>query len=318
VHCHNDLGLAVANSIAAIQNGVRQIECTINGLGERAGNAALEEIVMAIETRKRFFGFTTGINTRELYKTSRLVSTLTGVSVQTNKAIVGANAFAHESGIHQDGILKEASTFEIMRAADVGLTESDLVLGKHSGRHALRARLAELGYELSGDELDEAFRRFKDVADKKKEVTIVDLEALVGEEIRERMDHFTLRSFVMQAGSSIIPTAQVEVDVRGRLRHGRSFSDGTVESVFKAIDNAVGMKGSLADYQVRAISAGKDALGEVRVAVEVDGETFNGQAVSFDVMEASAKAYVRAMNNAAAAQGRERPRARAATTVKGQ
>ena len=231
---------------------------------------------------------------------------------------MGRNAFAHESGIHQDGILKEASTFEIMRAADVGLTESDLVLGKHSGRHALRARLAELGYELSGDELDEAFRRFKDVADKKKEVTIADLEALVGEEIRERTDHFTLRSFVMQAGSSIIPTTQVEVEVRGRLRRGKSFSNGTVESIFKAIDNAVGMKGSLADYQVRAITAGKDALAEVRVAVEVDDETYNGQAVSFDVMEASAKAYVRAMNNAAAAQGRERLLARAATTVKGQ
>ena len=252
-HCHDDLGLAVANSLAAVRAGATQVECAVNGIGERAGNASLEEVVMAIRTRGDFFGAETGIKTEEIARASRLVSNVTGYAVQPNKAIVGRNAFAHESGIHQDGILKEASTFEIMRAADVGLAESDLVLGKHSGRHALRSRLAELGYELSDEELDEAFRRFKDVADKKKEVTILDLEALVGEEIRERQDHFTLRSFVSQSGSAIIPTSQVEVDVRGKLRHGKSFSNGTVESVFKAIDNAVGMKGSLADYRVRAI-----------------------------------------------------------------
>ncbi len=318
VHCHNDLGLATANSLAAVRGGATQVECAVNGIGERAGNASLEEVVMAIRTRGDYFDAETTVRTEEIARTSKLVSNVTGYAIQPNKAIVGRNAFAHESGIHQDGILKEASTFEIMRAADVGLTESDLVLGKHSGRHALRARLSELGYELSGDELDEAFRRFKGIADKKKEVTVADLEALVGEEIRERTDHFTLRSFVMQAGSSIIPTTQVEVEVRGRLRRGKSFSNGTVESIFKAIDNAVGMKGSLADYQVRAVTAGKDALAEVRVAVAVDDETYNGQAVSFDVMEASAKAYVRAMNNAATAQGRERLLARQATTVKGQ
>ncbi|HJW74598.1 MAG TPA: 2-isopropylmalate synthase, partial [Thermoleophilia bacterium] len=317
VHCHNDLGLATANSLAAVRAGATQVECAVNGIGERAGNASLEEVVMAIRTRGDYFDAETTVRTEEIARTSRLVSNVTGYAIQPNKAIVGRNAFAHESGIHQDGILKEASTFEIMRATDVGIAESDLVLGKHSGRHALRAKLAELGYELSGDELDEAFRRFKNVADKKKEVTLLDLEALVGEEIRERADHFTLRSFVTQAGSGIIPTTQVEVDVRGRVRHGKSFSNGAVESVFKAIDNAVGMKGSLADYQVRAISAGKDALAEVRVAVEVEDETYNGQAVSFDVMEASAKAYVRAMNNAAAAQGRERPQARAVTAAKG-
>jgi 2-isopropylmalate synthase len=316
-HCHNDLGLATANSLAAVRAGATQVECAVNGIGERAGNASLEEVVMAIRTRGDYFDAETHVCGEEIARTSRLVSNVTGYAIQPNKAIVGRNAFAHESGIHQDGILKEASTFEIMRAADVGLSESDLVLGKHSGRHALRAKLAELGYELSGDELDEAFRRFKDVADKKKDVTVLDLEALVGEEIRERADHFTLRSFVTQAGSSIIPTTQVEVEVRGKVRHGKSFSNGTVESVFKAIDHAVGMKGSLADYQVRAISEGKDALAEVRVAVVVEGETYNGQAVSFDVMEASAKAYVRAMNNAAASQGRERVEARAATTVKG-
>ncbi len=317
-HCHDDLGLAVANSLAAVRAGASQVECAVNGIGERAGNASLEEVVMAIRTRGDYFGAETGVKTEEIARTSRLVSNVTGYAIQPNKAIVGRNAFAHESGIHQDGILKEASTFEIMRAADVGLAESDLVLGKHSGRHALRAKLADLGYELSDAELDEAFRRFKDVADKKKEVTLLDLEALVGEEIRERQDLFTLRSFVSQSGSAIIPTSQVEVEVRGRLRHGKSFSNGTVESVFKAIDDAVRMKGSLADYQVRAISEGKDALAEVRVAVTVDGETYNGQAVSFDVMEASAKAYVRAMNNAAGAQGRERLQARAATTAKGQ
>ncbi len=316
-HCHDDLGLAVANSLAAVRAGATQVECAVNGIGERAGNASLEEVVMAIRTRGDYFDAVTGVKTEEIARTSRLVSAVTGYVVQPNKAIVGRNAFAHESGIHQDGILKEASTFEIMRAADVGVTESDLVLGKHSGRHALRARLAELGHELTDEELDEAFRRFKEIADKKKEVTVVDLEALVGEEIRERQDHFTLRSFVTQSGSVIIPTSQVEVDVRGKTRRGKSFSNGSVESVFKAIDNAVRMRGSLADYQVRAISEGKDALAEVRVAVVIGGETYSGQAVSFDVMEASAKAYVRALNNAAAARDRERPEARAATTVRG-
>jgi 2-isopropylmalate synthase len=300
VHCHNDLGLATANSLAAVRAGATQVECAVNGIGERAGNAALEEVVMAIRTRGEYFDCRTTVVTEEIARTSRLVSTLTGYTIQRNKAIVGRNAFAHESGIHQAGLLNEAKTFEIMNAADVGLAESDLVLGKHSGRHALRAKLAELGYQLSDAELDDAFNRFKDVADKKKQVTVLDLEALVSEEIRERQDHYTLHSFVTQAGSSIIPTSQVEVDVRGRRKRGKSFSNGTVESVFKAIDNAVGIKGSLADYQVKAVSAGKDALAEVRVAVVVDGRSFNGQAVSFDVMEASAKAYVRAINNAAA------------------
>ena len=303
VHCHNDLGLATANSLAAVRAGATQVECAVNGIGERAGNASLEEVVMALRTRGAYFKATTGINTEEIVRTSRMVSNLTGYVVQPNKAIVGRNAFAHESGIHQAGLLSEAATFEIMKPADVGLTDSDLVLGKHSGRHALRARLQELGCELNDNELDEAFHRFKELADKKKEVTALDLEALVGEEIRERQDTFVMQSYVTQAGSGIIPTSQVEVDVRGRRKRGKSFSSGTVESVFKAIDNAVGMKGSLADYQVRAITAGKDSLAEVRVAVEVAGRSYHGQAVSYDVMEASAKAYVRALNNAAAAKG---------------
>ena len=301
VHCHNDLGLATANSLAAVRAGATQVECAVNGIGERAGNASLEEVVMAIRTRGDYFDCHTGVETREIARTSRLVSSLTGYTIQRNKAIVGRNAFAHESGIHQAGVLSEASTFEIMTPADVGLTDNDIVLGKHSGRHALRAKLAELGYTLSDAELGDAFKRFKDVADKKKRVTVLDLEALVSEEIREREDVFTLRSFVNQSGSSIIPTSQVEVLVRGEVKKGRSFSNGSVESVFAAIDDAVGISGSLADYQVRAISSGKDSLAEVRVAVEVGGRSFNGQAVSFDVMEASAKAYVRAVNNAAAA-----------------
>lgn len=301
VHCHNDLGLATANSLAAVRAGATQVECAVNGIGERAGNASLEEVVMAIRTRGDSFDCETTVDTKEIARSSRLVSTLTGYQIQRNKAIVGRNAFAHESGIHQAGVLNEASTFEIMTPADVGLADNDIVLGKHSGRHALRAKLAELGYALSDAELSDAFKRFKDVADKKKHVTVLDLEALVSEEIREREDQFTLTSFVNQSGSAIIPTSQVEVLVRGELKKGRSFSNGSVESVFAAIDDAVGISGSLADYQVRAISSGKDSLAEVRVAVEVNGRSFNGQAVSFDVMEASAKAYVRAVNNAAAA-----------------
>ncbi len=301
VHCHNDLGLATANSLAAVRAGATQVECAVNGIGERAGNASLEEVVMAIRTRGEYFDSETGVDTKEIARTSRLVSSLTGYVVQRNKAIVGRNAFAHESGIHQAGVLSEASTFEIMTPADVGIADNDLVLGKHSGRHALRAKLADLGYTLSDAELSDAFKRFKEVADKKKAVTVLDLEALVSEEIREREDQFTLTSFVNQSGSAIIPTSQVEVLARGEVKKGRSFSNGSVESVFAAIDDAVGISGSLADYQVRAISSGKDSLAEVRVAVEVNGRSFNGQAVSFDVMEASAKAYVRAVNNAAAA-----------------
>ena len=301
VHCHNDLGLATANSLAAVGAGATQVECAVNGIGERAGNASLEEVVMAIRTRGEYFACETGVVTTEIARSSRLVSTLTGYQIQRNKAIVGRNAFAHESGIHQAGVLSEASTFEIMQPADVGLADNDIVLGKHSGRHALRAKLAELGYTLSEAELKDAFDRFKEIADKKKQVTVLDLEALVSEEIREREDHFTLRSFVNQSGSGIVPTSQVEVEARGELKKGRSFSNGAVESVFAAIDDAVGMSGSLADYQVHAISAGKDSLAEVRVTVVVNERSFNGQAVSFDVMEASAKAYVRAVNNAAAA-----------------
>ena len=254
---------------------------------------------MALVTRADITQRPVNIVTSEIFRTSRMVSSYTGQIVQANKAIVGKNAFAHESGIHQDGLLKERTTFEIMHAKDIGLTESDIVLGKHSGRHALRTHLAELGIHLEGAELDEAFRRFKEIADKKKEVTTADLEALVGEEIREREDVYSLDHFYVAAGSDIISSGQVGVRKQGEPYAGKAFSGGSVESIFLAIDDAVGVSGRLMDYQVRSITSGKDSLGEVRVVVEVDGKRYAGQAVSIDVLEASAKAYVRALNNAA-------------------
>ncbi len=299
VHCHNDLGLAVANSLAAVERGATQVEVAVNGLGERAGNAAIEEVAMALVTRLDQLDRPVNIVTTEIARTSRMVSNLTGYQVQPNKAIVGKNAFAHESGIHQDGVLKERTTFEIMHAKDIGLGDSDIVLGKHSGRHALKSRLAELGIHLTGEELDEAFRRFKVVADKKKQVTALDLEALATEEIRERQDEYSLTRFYVSAGSEIIPTSQVQVAHEGSQREGKAFSGGSVESVFRAIDDAVGITGKLLDYRVRSISSGKDSLAEVRVVVEVEAKTYAGQAVSIDVLEASAKAYMRALNNVA-------------------
>ncbi len=298
-HCHNDLGVATANSLAAVERGATQVEVAINGLGERAGNAALEEIAMALITRQDVLERPCNIITTEIARASRMVSSFTGQMVQANKAIVGKNAFAHESGIHQDGVLKERSTYEIMRARDIGLTDSDIVLGKHSGRHALRSHLAELGIHMDGAGLDEAFRRFKDIADKKKEVTAADLEALVGEEIRERQDVYLLDHFYVSAGTDIIPSSQVGVCKQNEPLAGKAFSGGSVESIFLAIDDAVGLTGKLLDYQVRSITSGKDSLGEVRVAVEVDGKQYSGRAVAIDVLEASAKAYVRALNNVA-------------------
>jgi 2-isopropylmalate synthase len=252
---------------------------------------------MALATRSDILQRPANIVTKEIFRTSRMVSSYTGQMVQANKAVVGKNAFAHESGIHQDGLLKERTTFEIMHAKDIGLSESDIVLGKHSGRHALRTHMAELGIHLDGPELDEAFRRFKETADRKKEVTTADLEALVGEEIREREDVYSLDHFYVSAGSHIISSGQVGLRKLGDPHAGKAFSGGSVESVFLAIDDAVGVSGKLMDYQVRSITSGKDSLGEVRVVVEVDGKRYAGQAVSIDVLEASAKAYVRALNN---------------------
>jgi len=299
VHCHDDLGVATANSLAAVERGATQVEVAINGLGERAGNAALEELAMALVTRRDLLHRPCRIVTTEIARASRMVSSFTGHMVQANKAIVGKNAFAHESGIHQDGLLKERSTYEIMQAKDIGLAESDIVLGKHSGRHALRSHMAELGIHLDGAELDEAFRRFKETADKKKEVTTADLEALVGEEIREREDVYSLDRFYVSAGSEITPSSQVQVCKEKEPHAGKAFSGGSVEAIFMAIDDAVGVTGRLLDYQVRSITSGKDSLGEVRVTVEVAGKRYAGQAVAIDVLEASAKAYVRALNNAA-------------------
>jgi len=299
VHCHNDLGVATANSLAAVERGATQVEVAINGLGERAGNAALEEIAMALVTRRDILQRPCNIVTTEIARASRMISSFTGHVVQANKAIVGKNAFAHESGIHQDGVLKERSTYEIMKAKDIGLLDSDIVLGKHSGRHALRTHLAEVGIHLDGEDLDEAFRRFKVIADKKKVVTTADLEALVGEEMRERQDLYSLKHFYISAGTDIIPSCQVGVKKKDEPLAGKAFSGGSVESIFRAIDDAVGVRGKLMDYQVRSITSGKDSLGEVRVVVEVDGKRYAGQAVSIDVLEASAKAYVRALNNVA-------------------
>jgi 2-isopropylmalate synthase len=282
-----------------VERGATQVEVAVNGLGERAGNASLEELAMTLVTRQDLLDRPVRIVTTEIARTSRMVSNLTGYQVQPNKAIVGKNAFAHESGIHQDGVLKERSTYEIMHAADIGLGESDIVLGKHSGRHALKAHLAELGIHLSPAELDTAFRRFKEVADKKKQVTALDLEALANEEIREREDSYFLTHFYVSAGSNIIPTSQVEVRREGESCRGKAFSGGSVESIFRAIDDAVGVRGKLMDYRVRSVSSGKDSLGEVRVVVQVEGRVYAGQAVSIDVLEASAKAYMRALNNVA-------------------
>jgi len=298
VHCHNDLGLAVANSLAAVENGASQVECAINGLGERAGNASLEEIVMILETRRGSLGRATGVKTQEINRTSRLVSQLTGYDVQPNKAIVGKNAFAHESGIHQDGVLKERSTYEIMSAESVGRGQSDIVLGKHSGRHALKAAMEELGFKLSDDELNQTFEQFKKIADKKKHVTAMDLEALVNEEVRVMSDIYELKSYEVSSSSEFVPTSQVIIQKEGEQLKGKSFSGGSMESIFKAIDDAVGTKGKLKDYQVHSVTEGKDSLGEVRVVVEVSGKPYAGVASSIDVVEASAKAYVRALNNA--------------------
>lgn len=297
VHCHNDLGLSVSNSLAAILNGARQVECTINGLGERAGNASLEEIVMAIRTRNDIFrGFYTDINTKEIYKTSRLVSKLTGMPVQPNKAIVGANAFAHESGIHQDGVLKERITYEIMKPEDVGFEESKIVLGKHSGRHAFDARLKRMGVDLNKAELDKAFERFKKLADKKKEIFDEDLETIIDEEIMKAPEKIHLVHFHIASGDQVKPTAEISIKYNGKIVDARSTGDGPVDACYKAVDRITGITGKLMDYQIRSVTRGKDALGEVSVKVESKGKVFSGRGASTDIIEASIKAYVNAVN----------------------
>jgi 2-isopropylmalate synthase len=297
VHCHDDLGMATANSLAAVRKGARQIECTVNGLGERAGNCSLEEVVMAIRTRQDYFGVDTGINTREIMATSRLVTSVTGVQVPPNKAIVGRNAFAHEAGIHQDGILKKKSTYEIMRPEDVGRESGELVLGKHSGRHGFRARLEELGIELSEDRLQHAFEKFIDLTDKKKEIYDEDIEAIVREEMEEVPQVFTLRSFHVTSGISVTPTATVAVEVSDEgMRTDAAIGDGPIDAVYRAIDRITGFRCELRDFSIRAITKGKDAMGEVSLEVTSNGYTERGRAAKTDVIEASAVAYLAAVN----------------------
>jgi 2-isopropylmalate synthase len=297
VHCHDDLGLAVANSLAGLRAGARQVECAINGIGERAGNASLEEIVMLLRTREPSLGLWTGIETTEIARTSRLVSRLTGYAVQPNKAIVGRNAFAHEAGIHQDGVLKERTTYEIMDAATVGLRSNAIVLGKHSGRHALRQALEELGFRVDGQELNAAFKRFKEIADRKKSLTAMDLEALVTDELRNDLAGYALEWFEVQASSKGEPAARVAVTLQdGGHSEGCSSGDGPVDAIFRAINTASGVQASLREFRVDAVTEGQDALGEVSVVVEVKGVSGAGQGVSTDIIEAAARAYVRAVS----------------------
>jgi 2-isopropylmalate synthase len=298
VHCHNDLGLAVANSFAGVSAGARQIECAVNGIGERAGNASLEEIVMLMHTRASSIGVWTGANTREIARTSRLVSRLTGYPVQPNKAIVGRNAFAHESGIHQDGVLKERTTYEIMDATTIGLETNSIVLGKHSGRHALRNALEELGFAVDGAALNSAFKRFKELADKKKKVTALDLEAIVSDEMKQAPAAFAIESFEVEASNVRAPLAKVTVRLPdGTLGSGSFTGDGPVDAFFSAINAATGHDARLKEFHVSAVTGGRDALGEVTVLLELNGQISSGVGVSTDILEASGKAYLRAISN---------------------
>jgi 2-isopropylmalate synthase len=298
VHCHNDLGLAVANSFAGVSAGARQVECAVNGIGERAGNASLEEIVMLMHTRASSLGVWSGANTREIARTSRLVSRLTGYPVQPNKAIVGRNAFAHESGIHQDGVLKERTTYEIMDATTIGLETNSIVLGKHSGRHALRNALEELGFAVDGAALNSAFKRFKELADKKKKVTALDLEAIVSDEMKQAPTAFAIESFEVEASNVRAPLAKVTVRMPdGTLGSGSFTGDGPVDAFFSAINAATGHDARLKEFHVSAVTGGRDALGEVTVLLELNGQLSSGVGVSTDILEASGKAYLRAISN---------------------
>ncbi|MSO69479.1 MAG: 2-isopropylmalate synthase [Alphaproteobacteria bacterium] len=297
VHCHNDLGLAVANSLAAVQKGAGQVECTINGLGERAGNAALEEIVMALKTRQDLLPFTTGIKTESITRASRLVSSITGFSVQPNKAIVGANAFAHESGIHQDGMLKNAQTYEIMTPESVGLGRSKLVMGKHSGRHAFREKLKELGYGEVGDNtIQQVFARFKDLADKKKEVFDEDIVALLDETVAETSERIRVVSLGIQCGSKGPQRAELTLEIDGKTVEATATGNGPVDATFNAIKALFPHEAKLQLYQVHAVTQGTDAQAEVTVRLEENGRTVNGQGSDIDTLVASARAYVHGLN----------------------
>jgi 2-isopropylmalate synthase len=296
-HCHDDLGLSVANSLAAIRAGARQVECTVNGIGERAGNTAMEEVVMALRTRPDVYaGVHTAVRSEEIYPTSRLLSSIIGVAVQPNKAIVGANAFAHEAGIHQDGVLKAAITYEIMTPRSIGRPSNELVLGKHSGRHAFRERLAELGFGLEGEDLERAFKRFKDLADKKKSIFNEDLEAIVADAVVQSDERFAFRQLTVLSGSFPMPTATVELEIDGRPRKTTATGVGPVDAIFKAVAELTETKSELVRYQVNAITAGLDAQGEVSVTLSEGGRRVIGHGAHYDVLVASAKAYVHALN----------------------
>jgi len=299
VHCHNDLGLAVANSMAAIHAGAGQVECTINGIGERAGNASLEEIAMGLRTRKDFYQADTQIQTEEISKSSRLVSNITGMVVQPNKAIVGTNAFAHTSGIHQDGLLKDKNTYEIIRPESIGLTQSRLVMGKLSGRHAFREELAKLGYTLSDQELQEAFKRFKRLADQKKELFEEDLETIVNKAVTKVPERFSLKELRVQSGFNEPPSATVALVMNGQLASQTGTGDGPVDAVYRTIASLTETKSHLRAYIVKAITGGTDAQGEVSVRVEENGETVTGHGSDTDIIVASAQAYLNALNKLA-------------------
>ena len=321
LHCHNDLGMATANTLAGLRAGARQVEGTVNGIGERAGNASIEEVVMALHTRRNLFNLTTGIDTTQIARVSHMVSTYTGIPVQPNKAIVGANAFAHEAGIHQDGMLKHHTTYEIMRPEMIGLTQSSLVLGKHSGRHALRVRLSELGHELSNEELDRAFERFKELADKKKSITDADLEALVADQIYQPREIFALDGLQVACGTMGMPTATVRLRCPdGSLQVQASTGTGPVDAAYKAIDAIIRAPNSLEEFSIRAITEGIDAIGEVTVRLESEEEnqtpremaqngrvkprSYGGHGADTDIIVASAKAYLSALNKLLVAIGR--------------
>lgn len=311
VHCHNDLGLAVANSLAAVENGAGQVECTINGLGERAGNAALEEFVMALKTRHDAYGaYTTGINTKEIYAASRLVATITGIEPQPNKAIVGKNAFAHESGIHQDGVLKHKQTYEIMSACDVGIERNAIVLGKHSGRHAFKDRAKELGFDLSEEEINAAFERFKALADKKKEIYDDDIRMIVSEESIHIPKVYELVKLQISDCSEGVPSAAATIRYHGEEITDAAVGNGTIDAVFKVIDRISGFNGELTDYKVEAVSEGKDALAKVVVKVVFDNAkpAVIGHGLSVDTMMASAMAYINSLNSYLSMKEGLRPR----------
>jgi 2-isopropylmalate synthase len=299
VHCHNDLGLAVSNSLAALREGARQVECTINGLGERAGNCALEEVVMAVKTRADYFGVNTTINTRRLCPISRLVARITGIQVQRNKAIVGQNAFAHEAGIHQDGMLKHQQTYEIMRPEDVGLQRTELVLGKHSGRHALKQRIKDLGFHLDDQALQQVFESFKALADRKKVIYDADIEALAENAMQAGPQIWTLEALTCNAGSGTVPSAAVVLWHKdGTLHRDASCGDGPIDAVFKTIERITGIDITLKEYTVRSVTLGEDAQGETLIEAEHNGRKLRGRGVSTDIVEASALAFVQVINRA--------------------